>query len=60
MTTIQLNWKDYRWNEAIETFNSCVSSIKNPYKLDNLIHTVPVISDRLANSTWPSHRKLQS
>lgn len=59
MKTKQLHWKDYRWNEANALFNQCVKSIKNDYEIDYLSRTVLIISDRLANSTWASHRKLQ-
>lgn len=60
MKTKQLNWKDYRWNEANVLFNQCTKPIKNIYEIDYLSNIVQVISDRLANSTWPSHRKLQA
>ena len=60
MKTIQLHWKDYRWNEAIVTFDVCLKQVSDSYKREHLSLTVPIISDRLANSTWPSRRNLQS
>ena len=57
MKTKQLCWKDYRWNEAMELFHQLIKPINSVYEIDYLMHKVQIVSDRLANSTWPGHWK---
>lgn len=48
----QNDWKEIRWNEAVEMFDQLVQLVKDYDEQDYLSYTVMIISERLASRTW--------
>ena len=46
------DWKEIRWNEALEMFEILLKSIKDFDQRELLLNTVLIISERLARATW--------
>ena len=49
---IQTDWKEIRWNEALEMFHQIVQTVKDYDERDYLGYTVMIVSKRLASLTW--------
>lgn len=52
-------WYDYRWDEATLAFNT-TCSVRDSEHLYELLETVPIIAERMAQFCWKSASNLNN